>query len=175
MISDFPSYWDAPSQLLMLDGCCGLVTAWGLLKYFKRRASVAKLIKACRYTQKHGTFMIALAVAFQEFGLSVTFYSDFDPDPSLIERRCFLIADRVGIRIEPSIRLNALLTQISSRSIPVALFNTLEGHGHISPLLGVEGRNVILPYSEEKLMPKRVFLKQWNEPEIFRQCMVVSN
>src|SRR5262249_53723829 len=82
MVNDFPAYWNAPSQLLALDGCCGPVTAWGILKYFRIRASSAQIIEACRYTKRHGTFTIALAVALREFGLLVSFYSYFDPNPN---------------------------------------------------------------------------------------------
>jgi hypothetical protein len=170
----FPSYWNAPSKLLMLDGCCGPVTAWGVLKYFGKRVSSARLVESCRYTKKHGTFMIALAVALREFGLTVSFYSAHDPNPNLIERRCFSIAERMGINIERAIDLNLLLKKISPCHIPVVLFNTPEDNGHISPLLGVERQSLILPYSEEEQIPKTVFLKRWNEPEIYKQCLVAS-
>lgn len=174
MTIDFPSYWDAPSKLLTLDGCCGLVTAWGVLRYFGKRVSSARLVDSCRYTKKHGTFLIALAVALREFGMTVSFYSERDPNPNFIERRCLLIAEQVGIRIECAIGLNSLLDIISSRHIPVVLYNTPEGNGHISPLLGVDGQSLMLPYAEEELMPKRVFLKRWSEPEIYMQCLVAS-
>jgi hypothetical protein len=158
----------------MLDGCCGPITAWGVLKYFGKHVSSARLVDACRYTKKHGTFLIALAVALRKFGLTVSFYSERDPNPTLIERRCLLIAEQTGIHIERAISLNMLLDKISPRHIPVVLYNTPEGNGHISPLLGVEGRSLMLPYAEEELMPKRVFLKRWNEPEIYKQCLVAS-
>ena|SRR5580693_4804335 len=174
MIGNFPSYWDAPSQLLSLNGCCGPVTAWGILKYFGKRPSSAKLIEACRYSKRHGTFMIALAVALGEAGLSVSQYSDHDPDPHLIERRCYKAASRLGIRVAPTKGLNALLTQIGSGSIAVVFYLAAEGNGHISPLLGVEGPNLVLPYSNGGLLPRREFVKRWNEPGIFRQCLVVS-
>ena len=53
--------------------------------------------------------MIALAVALKEFGLTVSFYSEKDPNPNLIEKRCFLIAERTGINIKSAIALNLLL------------------------------------------------------------------
>ena len=174
MVNDFPAYWNAPSQLLTLDGCCGPVTAWGILKYFRIRASSARIIEACRYTKRHGTFTIALAVALREFGLSVSFYSDFDPNPNRIERRCLCIAERLGVHVKRSIGLKSLLARINSRSIPVVLYNTPEGNGHLSPLLGVENGCVALPYSDEVMMPKRVFLRRWSEPGVLRQCLIAS-
>jgi hypothetical protein len=174
MAINFPSYWDAPSRLLMLDGCCGPVTAWGVLKYFGKRVPSMKLVKSCHHTKKHGTFLIALAVALREFGLTVSFYSELDPNPTFIERRCLLIAERAGVRIDRAIGLNSLLGKISPRHIPVVLYNTPEDNGHISPLLGINSRNLALPYTEDELMPKREFLKRWSEPGIFRQCLVAS-
>jgi hypothetical protein len=80
----------------------------------------------------------------------------------------------LGIHVKRSIGLKALLAQINSSSIPVVLFNTPEGNGHLSPLLGVENGCVVLPYSGEMVMPKRVFLKRWSEPEVLRQCLIAS-
>jgi hypothetical protein len=172
MIKNFPDYWDAPSRLLQLDGSCGLITAWGILKYFKKRTSSERLIESCRYTKKHGTFTIALAVALRERGLSVRYFSEPDPNPNAIEKRCYRIAEKVGVQINGAISLEALLAQIGANCIPVVSYNTAENNGHLTPLLGTENGKVILPYSDKGLMPKREFLSRWGEPEIFRQCVV---
>lgn len=172
MIRNFPNYWDAPSQLLQLDGGCGLVTAWGILKYFRKRVVSASLIDSCRYTKKYGVFTIALAVALREHGLSVSYFSEADPEPNLIEQRCYRIAGEIGIQVEGAISLGSLLAQINRHSIPVVLYNTSQDSGHLTPLLGVEHGKVVLPYSDERLMVRREFLRRWGESEIFRQCVV---
>jgi len=79
---DFPSYADAPSSLLAADGHCGLLTAWTVLRYFGKRVSATKVIKACRYTRRYGVFTIGLATALAEHGLSVKFHTQRDPQPT---------------------------------------------------------------------------------------------
>src|SRR5215204_4373283 len=106
IIKNFPDYWDAPFQLLQLDGSCGVITAWGVLKYFRKRASSARLIKSCRYTKKHGTFTIALAVALREHGLTVKFFSEPDPNPNAIEKSCYRLAEKLGVQIYRAISLS---------------------------------------------------------------------
>jgi len=170
----FPSYFDAPNKLLQLDSNCGLVTAWSILKYFKKRTSSAKLIELCCHTKKHGTFTIALAVALKKHGLNVSFFSEYDPNQHLIERRNYIIAKKIGINIQPAINLDLLLNNINSNNLAVVLYNTPENNGHLSPLLGNDRNNLILPFSDEGFMTKQEFLIRWNEPEIYRQSLIVS-
>ena len=174
MIKNFPDYWNAPYKLLQIDGCCGLITAWGILRHFKKRVSSENLIKSCRYTKKYGTFTIALAVALREQGLSVKFFSELDPKPNAIEKRCYSVAQKIGVEINNVISLEFLLGQISTNQIGVVLYNTDNDYGHLTPLLGEKEDKIILPYSDDKLMPKQEFLRRWSEPEILKQCLVAS-
>lgn len=174
VIISFPNHFDAPNKLLQLESNCGLITAWCILKYFKKRTSSEKLIKLCRYTKKHGTFTIALAVALKKHGLNVTFFSDTDPKPHLIENQSYRIAKNIGVNIQPAIRLELLLESININKIAAVLYNTAENYGHLTPLLGINGNNLILPYSDEGFMLKQEFLVRWNEPEIYRQSLIVS-
>jgi hypothetical protein len=172
MIKNFPNYWDSPSNLLQLDGSCGLITAWGILRYFGKRTSSERLIESCCYTKKHGIFTIALAIALREHGLSVKYFSKPDPNPNAIEKRCYRNAEKVGVQINAAVSLESLLAQITANCIPIVSYNTAENSGHLTPLLGAENGKVILPYSDEGSMPKREFLSRWSAPEIFRQCIV---
>jgi len=174
MIINFPNYWSAPSKLLQIDGCCGLVTAWGVLKYFKKRTASKRLIESCQYTPEHGVFMIALAVALREHGLDVKFFSDIDSNPNAIERLCYKTADQIGVEINNSISEKSLISQINSISVPIVLYNTDENEGHISPLIGYENKKVLLPYSETGKMNIKEFVGRWNEKEILKQCIVAS-
>jgi hypothetical protein len=172
MVKYFPDYWAAPSRLLQLYGSCGRITAWGILKYFKKRTSSARLVRSCRYTKKHGTFPIALAVALREHGLSVRYFSEPDPNPKTIEQQCYRIAGQIGVQLNRAISLKSLLAQAGKNSIPVVSYNTAENDGHLTPLLGVKNARIILPYTDDGVMLKREFLRRWSEPEIFRQCVV---
>ena len=174
MIENFPDYWSAPNKLLQIDGCCGLITAWGTLKHFKKRVSSENLIKSCRYTRKHGTFTIALAIALCEQGLSVKFFSEPDLKPNAIEKRCYVVAQKIGVEVNNAISLEALLKQISPNQIAIVLYNTDSNYAHLTPLLGEKKDEIILPYADYGLMPKQEFLKRWNESEILKQCLLVS-
>ena len=107
-------------------------------------------------------------------GLTVSFFSEPDPKPNAIEKRYYRIAEEIGVDVKSSISLESLLAQVSARNIAVVLYNTPEGNGHLTPLLGVDGNNLILPFSDEGSMPKQEFLARWSEPEIYRQSLVVS-
>ena len=174
MSNSFPKYFDAPLKLLQLESNCGLITAWSILKYFKKKTSAAKIIELCRHTKKHGTFTIALSVALKQHGLNVSFFSEFDPKPHLIEKRCYSIAKKIGVDIHQSIDLEILLSKINSENIAVVLYNTPEDNGHLSPLLGKDDDNLVLPFSENGYLPRQEFLDCWNSPEIYRQCLIAS-
>lgn len=174
MIKNFPNYWSAPYRLLEIEGCCGLVTAWGVLKYFKKRTSSKRLIEACRYTKENGTFMISLAVALREHGLNIKFFSDNDPNPNPIEKLCYKIANPIGVQLNTSISIDALISQINPDSIPIVLYNTDENEGHITPLIGTEKNIIFLPYSHEEKMTKQEFIERWSEYGILKQCIVAN-
>ena len=74
----FPNWWEAPNELFKIDGHCGLVTAWAVLRYFRKRTSVPDLVEACRYTKRHGVFTVSLAAALKRHDLSVSFHSQRD-------------------------------------------------------------------------------------------------
>ena len=174
MTTSFPTYFDAPLKLLQMESNCGLVTAWAILKYFRKRTSSAKLIELCRHTKKHGTFTIALAVALRQHGLKVSFFSEHDPNPNAIEKRCYRVAEKIGVDVQQAVSLDSLLLKISSRSLAVVLYDTPEGNGHLTPLLGIDENNLILPFSDEGSMSSQEFLTRWNKPEIYCQSLVAS-
>ena len=174
MTIPFPTYFDAPLKLLQTESNCGLVTAWAILKHFKKRTSSAKLIELSRHTKKHGTFAISLAVALRRHCLKVSFFSETDPNPNAIEKHCFRVAEEIEVDVQPAISLDLLLSKVSPRSVVVVLYNTPEDNGHLTPLLGVDGNNLILPFSDEGFMSKQEFLVRWSEPEIYRQSLAVS-
>ena len=109
---EFPDYADAPAPLLAADGHCGLLAAWTVLRYFRKRPSAARLTKACGYTRRYGVFTIGLATALAEHGLAVQFYSQRDSRPKPIERRLYGRARRLGVAIRPATRLERLLASI---------------------------------------------------------------
>ena len=121
---DFPAWDDAPRRLRQLESGCGPLAAWGVLRYFRRRTSSSRLITACRYTVQDGTFVIALAVALREHGLEVTFYSEHDPAPNPVERHCYPLAEKMGVQMGGEARLDTVLKQITTGTIPLILYNT---------------------------------------------------
>jgi hypothetical protein len=173
-ITDFPKYEDAPLSLLQLDGNCGPITVWALLKYFRKRASSISIVNACRHTKNHGTFTISMAVALREFGLTVRFYTEEDPTPNPIEERCYKLAYKLGVSINSSTDVKYLCSQISDHTVPVVFYDTSEGIGHFSPFLGINDGHLILPYDQNQKMKVSDFQKRWNASGIYKQCLIVS-
>lgn len=174
---DFPSFENAPARLLALEGNCGVLAAWGVLRYFHKRTSAMQLIQACRYTRKHGVFAIALAIALKEHGLSVTFYSDPDPAPNLIERRCYRTAEQMGLPVLDAIEIEQFLGLLTPKTIPIILYETDEGNGHFSPITEYAEGSIHLPYAEaEERRSTSVedLRRRWSAPEIYRQCILVA-
>ena len=91
-----PNVCEAPRKLLQIDGHCGLIAAWMVLRHYRKRVSVPALIDACQYTKKHGVFAIALATCLRMHGLRVSFYTDPDPEIGGFEKRCYSRGCAVG-------------------------------------------------------------------------------
>ena len=170
----FPGYDEAPRALLALDGNCGPTSVWLLLRYFRRRPSSQRIIRSCRYTKRHGTFTIGLAVALREHGLRVNFHTEDDPDPMPIERRLYKTAEKAGVVLGEALRVDELLDRVRSGRIAIVCFNTDEGHGHFTPLTGVRGRRLVLPYTEQGSMGILDFERRWTAPGICRQCVLTA-
>jgi hypothetical protein len=174
---NIPLRGEAPIRIHQLPGNCGVMAAWGVLRYFRRRTSAGRLIQDCRYTIKHGVFTIALGVALREHGLKVTFYSDPDPAQKRIEQWCFQRAEQLGITIEPAIELEQVLALVTPQTIPIIIYDTDKATGHFSPISGFADGCVHLPYAESEEHQRMQMLElqcRWTAPEILRQCIVVS-
>jgi hypothetical protein len=174
MAMRFPEWSEAPQEILALDGYCGLLAAWSVLRYFRKRVSVPKLVKACRHTKLHGVFTLCLAVGLKEHGLCVSFHSDPDNGIAAFEGRCYARARRMGVNLEPALDLSALLGERRRGRIPIVFFNTSSDVGHFSPLLGVRNGVLRLPLAEGGAMRIDDFVARRYDPEILRQSIVVG-
>ncbi|SRR5216683_3580126 len=170
----FPEWSEVPDELLGMEGHCGLIAAWLVLRYFSKRVSVPKLVAACGYTKRHGVFTVGLASGLKTHGLTVSFHSDPDSHVGGFERRCYAHARRLGILAEPALELDAVLHERRRGRIPIVFFNTPSDVGHFSPLLGVRNRALRLPLADGGEISESDFLVRWSEPDILRQCVIVS-
>jgi hypothetical protein len=171
---NFPEWWEAPRQLIRIEGHCGLLAGWMVLRYFGKRVSAANLIEGCMYTERHGVFTVALATALKEHGLGVSFHSDPDERIGGFERRCYAKARRVGIVAKPALELPALITARKRGAIPIVFYNTESNNGHFSPLLGARNGYLRLPLAESGKMTESDFVSRWSEPEVLRQCVIAN-
>jgi hypothetical protein len=170
----FPEWWEAPKELYEIEGHCGLVTAWLVLRYFGKFTEVPKLVKACRHSKRHGVFTVCLATCLKEHGLQVSFHSDPDNDICEFERRGYIYARRLGLLVEPALELPVLLCERKKGHIPIVFYNTSSNHGHFSPLLAIRNGVLRLPLDENEMMPLSEFLSRWSAPGILRQSIIVS-
>jgi hypothetical protein len=176
MASDrvFPQWEQVPSELIEMDGPCGLVAAWSVLNYFGKSVLVPKLVQACGHTKRHGVFTVALATGLKEFGLQVAFHTDLDDHIGGFEKRWYARARRVGLVVEPPVDLSFLLRQRRLGRIPIVFFNTDSDVGHFSPLLGVRNGELRLPMAEGGSMRIDDFLAKWSAEGIHRQCAIAG-
>ncbi len=170
----FPEWWEVPEELFEIDGHCGLVTAWLVLRYLGKPTEVPKLVKACRYTKRHGVFTVSLATCLKEHGLKVSFHSDPDNDIGEFEKRGYVHAKRLGLLVEPALELSDLLRERKRGRVPIVLYNTSSDLGHFSPLLALRQGALRLPLAEDGKMPLSEFLDRWSAPRILRQSIVAG-
>lgn len=171
---NFPQWWQAPKELIELDGHCGILAAWSVLAFFGKPIAVPKLIKACRHTKRHGIFAVALGAGLKELGLEVAFHTDPDKSICGFENRCYSRARQMGLEPEPAVNLSTLLRERRCGRVPIVLFNTDSGSGHFSPLLGMRKGNLRLPLAEGGEMTTRQFLRRWSAEGILRQCIIAG-
>jgi hypothetical protein len=170
--NEFPGYYEAPLALFALEGNCGLMSVWLLLRHFHRRTSSERIIRLCRYSRRQGTFTIGLAIALREHGLRVTFHTDKDPAPMPIERRLYKTASKLGIVVEDALKVSEILDRVRCGEVAIVSFDTDDGDGHFSPLIGAKGRRLVLPYTENGIMDVEEFESRWTAPAICRQCIL---
>lgn len=168
-----PPLGEAPMFLHALPANCGPMSVWQVLRRFGRRVGVARIVRACRHTQRDGCYGIALALALHEFGLRVAFHTDPDPAIEPREAECYATARRLGIPISPALELTELRRLVRRRPVIVYLAGT-DGSGHFSPLIGFRRGRAILPYTENTELPVDEFASRWSGPGYPRQCMLVS-
>ena len=76
--------------------------------------------------------------------MEVSFHSEPDPAPKKIERACYRRALDLGIEVGPALSLDDVLSRIKAGWVPTVLYDTAEGVGHLSPLLGRVGKSLLL-------------------------------
>ncbi len=169
-----PNWWEAPSTLLEIDGHCGLLAAWMVLRHFRKRVSAQALTEDCFYTKRHGVFTVGLATCLKVHGMRVCFHTDPDPAIGGFEKRCYARAAQMGILPQPAVGLSALMIAVRRGHIPIVLFNSESGVGHFSPLTGSRNGRLELPLADGEAIPKKRFLASWSEPGILRQCVIAG-
>jgi hypothetical protein len=168
-----PSVSDVPISLLALDSNCGPVSVWMVLRSFGKRVSANRIIRACRHSKKCGSFGIALALAMQEFGLSVRYHTEPDPDIQPLESSCYKLARRRGIQVNGAIDVTALRLAVKRGPVIVYMPAT-DGEPHFSPLVGFRRGKALLAYTNDKRLPIDEFDRRWSSPGYCRQCILTG-
>jgi hypothetical protein len=170
----FPDWREAPKELLAIDGHCGLLAAWSVLRHFGVPAEVPRLVQGCLYTKRWGVFAISLATCLKVHGLQVSFHSDPDDDIGWWERRGYADARRVGLQMGPALDVQALLRERKRGNVPIVIYSTPFDSGHFSPLLSMRRGVLCLPLADGETMHSSEFLTRWSAPGILRQSVVVG-
>lgn len=170
----FPDWWEAPEELLEIDGHCGLLAAWAVLRSFGKSTEVSRLVRTCRYTKRYGVFTIDLAACLLEHGLDVSFHSEPDSEIGEFERRGYARAYRIGLQVRPALGLPGLLRERRRGRVPIVIYSTPLNAGHFSPLLSLRHGVLRLPLAEGGTMPENEFLTRWTAPGILRQAVIAG-
>lgn len=170
---DFPALADVPRELRVLEGGCGAVAVWQVLRSFGLSVSSSQILEACRFESGVGTYPIALAAALARFGLRVSFLGDPDPDPQAIERELYEEAARLGVTFGDAVSLVDLDAMSSAGAKSIVLYHTGddEQYGHLTPVLGVYYDEVVAPNEGDGLMVAEMERRR-QAPGILRQCVV---
>lgn len=169
-----PDWPQAPPALLALDGHCGLLAAWQVLRHFSRRVPASRIVPACGYTKRYGVFTIGLAAGLADLGLDVAFHSEPDPRVRAPERSCYSRARALGIPIEGALSLDQLLLTRRRRAVPIVFYDTPSGEGHFSPLIGERHGRLQLPLDDDRTVRRDDFLRRWVGPDVLRQAIIVT-
>lgn len=168
----FPDWSDAPAELIQLDGNCGPLAAWVVLRHLRVRTSSKALIRSLRFSRKWRVFTIGIAVALAEHGLDVEFCSDPDPDIQPLERRLYARARRLGIAVRPALDVRELGAAIREGGLAVVFYRSVEGGGHLSPVAGFAGGRIELPHDSEGGLSIGRFRRAWSGPDYPRQVVI---
>ena len=118
--------------------------------------------------------MIALAVGLEELGLKTAFYTDTDNRPKAIEQLCYSLAPERGIPVHHAVGVDEALSRITPAGIGLVCYDTPENEGHISPLTGQAGGELLLPLAPGGRMAVSEFEQRWQAPGILRQLVAVA-
>lgn len=166
------SYCQAPLGLRTLQGNCGPISVWMVLRQFSKRVGTARIVRACRHSKSVGCYSIGLAIGLCELGMHSVLSTDHDSSVVPAEKRLYKLAAKLEIPIEPAINL-ADLHQILLRYAIIVYYESSNGNGHFSPLTGLRNGNICLPYSEQGFLSIKRFEEVWNRPGFPRQSVLV--
>jgi hypothetical protein len=79
-----------------------------------------------------------------------------------------------GLGLKRAISIGEVLRTTNLKRIPVVFFETDQGNGHFSPLLGERSGNLLLPYSDTGYMPRAKFVRRWKSSGILRPCLIAE-
>ena len=168
-----PDWSDAPGKLIGLDGNCGPLAAWTVLRHFGIRTSATSLIRSLRYSRS-GVFTIGIAVALAEHRLQVEFLSDPDPDVQPMERRLYARARRLGVEFRPAVGIRQLTVALRQGRHPIVFYRAIDGEGHFSPVAAISNGFVELPHDNRGRLSVARFRIAWREPGFLRQTVIAT-
>lgn len=163
-----------PASLLSLESGCGVICGWLAMRHYRKKVSIKRLIRLCKFIKSQGTYAVALAVALRKLGLPVVFLTDEDNDKKPAEIVAYRQAKKLNIRVLPGPTIRDLNGYIRQQKFVIALFDTKEGIAHFSQVREITGGRVFLNDPVEPDMSTRVFNKRRAAPGICRHTLVIG-
>lgn len=158
-LKNYPTSEESPLVLARLRNGCGPRGIWSVLSYFGKRVSASRITRECGYTADAGTHSLAAAIALHRLGLKVSYYSDVSLASH--DKRLLAKARQIGIPIYRAIPLEWIIHGIAEGWVPIVAY-LKSGDGHLSPLIGRTGSNLIFFGADQPTMDIVTFLARWN-------------
>lgn len=168
----FPRAVDAPASLRALEGSCGPVAAWQVLKHFGYEIDISELLDRSQFDSEVGAYAIGLAVALAEYGLRVFFYSDADPEPGPVELALHRRAKSLGVTFRPGADLVGLDYDMGQgEGVAVLLYEANNAIPHFTPFLALQDGELVAPNEGDGLVIGDIESRR-SAPGIYRQAVL---
>ena len=165
---------DIPEQLQNLPANGGIYAVWMVFQHYGVDLEINDLVKLCRHNEEEGTSTISLAVALQQLGLNVSFYTDPDLDLQPTEQWFYQKAAGMNISIEAAIEYDQILQATEQGKFVIAYYDTLEGVGNHSLIYSADLDEVCF-FDSFDAMPVDVFEQQRQVEGICRQVIIIDD
>jgi hypothetical protein len=152
----YPSSVCVPFSIKPYPRYQGQLVAWGLLKYFRRRRTVASVRRHAHSPRRPHKWVLGV----HRLGLCITAHGQWNAE-STSEGRAISRLRRLGLLLDWAVQFDQLVALLEPGRMVVPFFVGDDGTLECSPIFGTSKGWVILPYSFSRRLRRRDFVRRW--------------